>query len=271
MARSRSWQDADVARGEQAAQAVLADLRIGHPTETAIENIAWLRRALVIDVPLRGAQGRLARLGDHATISVSTSVTYDRRRRFVIAHELGHLEIHRHVNQIELCDESKIDERYDDATEREANAFASALLMPRALWEKRTDVNKPNLDVVSALADEFQVSFVAATIRFVKLCPERTCVVFARDSRVEWVAYGPDFRGDRSLWVERGPKLDTYTLAHDYFAKGSVGNRPESVSASAWLEGNDFTDDHVLIEHCRPIPVLRATLSLLWIQPDAEY
>lgn len=199
MRKTNSWQDADVARGERAARAVLSELGIAHPTETLVDNIAYLRGALVRDVPLHGAQGRLVRLGRQATISVSTSVTYPPRRRFVIAHELGHLEIHRHVNQLEACDESKISELYDLGTEREANAFASELLMPTALWSRRVDVQRPTLELVSTLADEFQVSFLAAAIRFVKLCPERCCAVLSQRGRVGWAAYGPEFGSSHLL------------------------------------------------------------------------
>jgi predicted transcriptional regulator len=126
----------------------------------------------------------------------------------VIAHEIGHLELHEGENQIALCDEAKIDEIYDRGTEQESNAFATELLMPRALWSKRVDVAKPDLDLVSRLAEEFQVSFTAAAIRFAKLCPERCAVVFSRDGVIKWSAAGADFRH----WIPWGSKLDPYSL-----------------------------------------------------------
>src|SRR5579862_117815 len=169
---SKTWEDADVARGERAARKLADELGIANPTETEIDNIAYLRGALVRDVPMTGAQGRSCRVGARAIISVNDQVTYFPRRRYVIAHELGHLEIHKKVNQLALCTDAQISELYDAGTEREANAFASELLMPRMLWERLVDVEKPNLDVVSKLAGDFQVSFTAAAIRFAKLCPE---------------------------------------------------------------------------------------------------
>jgi hypothetical protein len=263
----RNWEDADVARGERAARNVYEELGLTHPTEISIDTLAYMRGALVRDVPMTGAQGRLARVGSKAIIAVSDSIAYDQRRRFVIAHEVGHLELHEAENQISLCDEGKIDEIYDQGTERESNAFATELLMPRTLWSKRADVAKPNLDVVSKLADEFQVSFTAAGIRFAKLCPERCAVVFSQDGVIRWFAVGPEF----GLWIPRGSKLDRYTLAYDYFAKGIVGSTPETVSASAWLASDRLGRDDDLIEHARPIPKLNAVLSLLWIPSDREF
>lgn len=255
-------------RGANRATQVLEELQVRHPTEAPIESLAMLRGALVRDTDLKGAQGRLTRVGNRAIISVGTSVTYEPRRRFVIAHELGHLELHkeRH-NQIEACEAEKIREVYDQGTEREANSFASEFLMPRRLWNPRVDVARPNLDLIRSLADDYQVSFLAAAIRFVKLCPERCCVVFAKDGKVEWWAASLDF-GYRP---ERGSTLDPYTLAYDYFHKGTAGEQQEQVSATAWLEHHRLNDSHDLFEHCRVMPSMGATLSLLWIPADADF
>jgi hypothetical protein len=264
---NRNWENGDVARGERAARAVYAELGLVHPTEISIDTIAYMRGALVRDVPMTGAQGRLARVGSKAIIAVSDSIAYSQRRRFVIAHEVGHLELHQEENQIALCDDAKIDEIYDQGTERESNAFATELLMPQALWSKRADVAKPDLEVVSRLADEFQVSLTAAAIRFAKLCPERCAVVFSQDGAIKWFAAGPEF----GQWIQRGSKLDPYTLAYDYFAKGTVGSRAETVSATAWLASDRLGKDDEIVEHSRPIPSLRAVLSLLWIPADREF
>lgn len=259
--------DVDVARGERAARKLLKELSIDHPTETEIENIAYLRGVLVRDATMRGSEGRLTRIGSKAIATVNNNITYQPRRRYVIAHELGHFEIHQSQNQLALCDEEKISELYDSGTEKEANAFASELLMPATLWTKLTDVRTPSLDIVTKLAADFQVSFTAAAIRFAKICPERCAVVFAQQSRVKWAALGPEF----GHYICRDPKLDSHTLAYDYFNKGTVTHSAEEVPARAWLNSQRLGRDDALIEHCRVIPSLQATLSLLWIRPDEEF
>lgn len=271
--KASSRSRADIARGERAARQVYAELGIAHPLEAPLEDLAFIRGALVRDVPMKGAQGRLTRVGSSAIIAVSTSVRFPTRRRWTIAHELGHLELHKDGNQLELCSEEvlaeqSVSEIYDAGTEQEANAFASEFLMPASLWSKRVDVRQPTLDIVSGLANEFQVSLVAAAIRFTKLCPERCCVVFAKRGKVEWFSRSVDFRH----WISPGASLDPYTLAYDYFAKSRVPpKRPEAVSASAWLTGPSVGKDDDLVEHCWLIPSLEATLSLLWISTNAEY
>lgn len=259
--------DADVARGERAARKVIKELGVDHPTETSIENIACLRGVIVRDGPMRGSQGRLTRVGAKAIATVNDKITYLPQRRYVIAHELGHFEIHQSNNHLSLCDETKISEMYDTGTEKEANAFASELLMPTALWTKLTDVRIPSLDIVAKLASDFQVSFTSAAIRFAKLCPERCAVVFAQNSKVVWAALGADF----GYYVWRDGKLDSFTLASDYFKNGNVTHLPEEVPAQAWICNSRISKEDCLIEHCRVIPSLRATISLLWIRPDESF
>ncbi len=264
MTGKNSWSDADVARGERLARKLYSELGLRDPLEHPIEAVAWRRGAKVIYEPLDGAQGRLVRLGKESFLTVDSRIVYPARQRFVIAHELGHHELHPSVFQLDVCDESKINEIYDQATEREANAFAAEFLMPAHLWKKHVDVKVPSLDVISALAEQYRVSFTASAIRFVKLSEERCAVAFVKDRRVEWCASSADF-GYR---IERGHALDTFALAHDYWTKGSVAAAPDEVPARTWLGPRAGSLD--LQEHSRPIPSLRAVLSLLWIKPDAE-
>ncbi|RKH68488.1 ImmA/IrrE family metallo-endopeptidase [Corallococcus aberystwythensis] len=272
---SRNVLEADLARGEHAARKALSELGVPHPAGYDLPDLLWvLRRIVVRDTALSGCVGRTTRVAGSAIISVSSSVDYEPRRRFIIAHEFGHYEIHgASHNQIELCDskqvsdESQLREIYAPSTEREANAFASEFLMPRAVWEKRCTVRKPSLEIIKSLQNEFDVSFIAAGIRFAKLTPERCAVVLSQDGKVSWAASGKDF----GYYIQRGSRLSKYTIASDYFSGRRPSDVAEPVPATAWLDKFRLSSDYDLIEHCQVIPALRATLSLLWIPPDAEY
>jgi hypothetical protein len=260
MARKNNWADADVERGERLARKLYQELQLRHPLEISIEGIAYARGARVRYGRLDGAQGRLVRRGRKAILRVSDRIEYAERRRFVIAHELGHHELHEKVMQLDLCDEKKIDELYDQATEREANAFAAELLMPNFLWKKHVDVKQPTLEIISKLAKDYAVSFTSAAIRFVKLCPERCALAFVKNRQVEWSVASPD------QWprVLPGHIVGSLTLADDYWTKGYLVDKPEQVPADAWF---DRTDVSYVIEDVRAIPSLKAVLALLWIPP----
>ena len=85
------------------------------------------------------------------------------RQRFSIAHELGHFLLGHDIGKEDLMEEgfSKTDPK-----EREANAFASALLMPTA-WIKKS-VTQNGLDI-DKLARIYDVSKQSLTIRLLGL------------------------------------------------------------------------------------------------------
>lgn len=93
------------------------------------------------------------------------------RRRFTIAHELGHWRLHcrgqRHARAAVYCRSEEIGGdaetlRIASAREREANRFAAALLMPDALVRREGTILKLN---VLALARRFEVSPPAMRVR----------------------------------------------------------------------------------------------------------
>ncbi len=98
------------------------------------------------------------------------------RQRFTVAHEIGHLEMHK--GQPVFIDRFvRVNLRDGQSTseERQANAFAAELLMPRSLVPEEIDkivAKRHNLtppDLVSALAQRFQVSPAAMQYRLINL------------------------------------------------------------------------------------------------------
>jgi Zn-dependent peptidase ImmA (M78 family) len=87
-------------------------------------------------------------------------------QRYTIAHELGHyLNGHEHIDKTFISDESRYFDSYFHQ-EKEADAFASELLMPKFLLEK--DLSKLGLDI-DKLKEKYQVSEQALWIRLTSL------------------------------------------------------------------------------------------------------
>lgn len=110
------------------------------------------------------------------TIVVNTAKP-ERRQNFTLGHELGHYFLHKELLQKEQgildgdvwVDNPNILYRLDMANnsqiETEANNFAASLLMPADLVKRGWRVTKN----VEELADIFQVSTVAMSVRLTKL------------------------------------------------------------------------------------------------------
>ncbi len=124
------------------------------------------------------------------------------RRRYSLAHELGHFlcawhrQTHAGGFRCTSRDMAMTTVEGDDDThrrqEREANAFAIELLAPRYLvapFLKRL----PDLDVVLAMHQRLDISRVAAARRYVSLHSNPLAVVVAKDSRVLYVERSAGF------------------------------------------------------------------------------
>jgi Zn-dependent peptidase ImmA (M78 family) len=100
------------------------------------------------------------------------------RQRFSVAHEIGHFLMHRNAQDL------FIDKGYfaafrdsrsstgEDRREREANAFAAALLMPARLVKNAVAQHRFDLgdeEALDALAELFQISRQAMTYRVANL------------------------------------------------------------------------------------------------------
>lgn len=86
------------------------------------------------------------------------------RQRFSIAHELGHFLLGHNVGHEQEIVDDEFTKPFPQ--EKEANAFASALLMPSE-WLKKS-VTKTGLDL-EELAKQYNVSKQALTIRLLAL------------------------------------------------------------------------------------------------------
>ena len=141
-----------------------------------VERIAKLLGAKVRYAPFEGElAGMLIRddNGKGAVIGVN-SLHHPNRRRFTIAHECGHLQLHqgrrayvdRSPLRVNLRDE--VSSLAMDAEEIEANRFAAELLMPYEMI--RADLSGVGLDIedeeaLRELCERYRVSLQALTLR----------------------------------------------------------------------------------------------------------
>jgi len=126
---------------EQKAGEIIEKYGIDSPEQIQLEDIAYDLGVRVLKGPLKGAAARLVRFGNTATIRVSDTETYEARKRFSIAHELGHFILD-HGRSLEfVCNEiDMLDWHQEEGHEQIANTFAGELLLPKALIEKSCDV-----------------------------------------------------------------------------------------------------------------------------------
>ena len=102
------------------------------------------------------------------------------RRRFTVAHELGHFVLHRSAQPLFNCDKESVHSGIDTLKkiEREADDFASNLLMPGDILHKRIDGKRIDFHLLGDLAKEFGVSLEAMCIRLIKFTEQRAVLIY---------------------------------------------------------------------------------------------
>lgn len=259
-----------------AAENLLIELGITDRSDLArIEDIAWACGALVRYDRLTGAEARVATYGDQAIITISTAVRDgdERRRRFAVAHEIGHLRLNRRGGGLVFCLAADLDpgdtggRHGDGEAELDANTFAAVLLMPNALFGPRCRRVKPSLDLVRNLAEEFDTSLTATARRFAECADEACAIVYSVGGRIRWFHPSKDF-SETGFFIPVGEKLDSYSLASSFFEGKPVPARAEHVDASTWFAPGRFRQDGMIIEHSLAMPAHDAVITLLWVDQD---
>jgi Zn-dependent peptidase ImmA (M78 family) len=245
------------------ANTIIQDLQIRYPSEIDINGISMERGAYVRERNLDGAEAWLVRKGDRAIITINNRIHEPGRKRFAVAHELGHFELH-HDSQLEICsDEDMYAWNRNKSQEIEANEFASCLLMPEVIFAHYMRREAPNMDRVSELSGEFGTTLTATALRYAQLSPEPCAVAVSKDCVLRWYKKSDSF----GFHLKVGEKLSPDTYAFNFFEGSELPIKPRSVPATAWIAG-DIDPDAEIIEHSVALKSYGVVLSLLWIDKE---
>lgn len=260
---------------DHVAERIIRDLGIESPEELReIELIAWALGALVREGRLDGAEARLTRLGRHAVITISRQVDDRRRKRFSIAHELGHLELRGRSVPSTWCLREDIENWRRRATadlETQANQFAAALLMPSKMMVRMCTDREASLDLARSVTEVFDTSLTAATIRLVDQTAESVAVIMSQAGRIRWFHGSPafnDLSGDLGLFIDVRAKLDPRTLAATLFRGLEVPLAYKSTEASAWFTSGRVWPDATVREQSLSLPGQNAVLTMLSVDEE---
>lgn len=252
------------------ARAVLSELDLKHPCDMDIEDIAWgARQILVKDEGLVGTEGRLVKLGDSGVISVRTGIPEAGRRRFVIAHEIGHFEMHlADENQLNLCAQGDLEYEYHGSRpeEKEASAFATELLLPEDVFAPPARNAEIGFNLVRKLADEFDTTLTLTAMRMIQFTSYRAALVASEHGQIKWARYSPTF----GYTLPYRAALDEGTIAADMHATKTAPPKSQFVLASSWIKNTRVDPDKAMREECLWLGKYGTALSLIWMDQDIE-
>jgi len=212
----------------------------------------------IVDATDLGYEGVLLKQSDVSIILIDKRISDLNRRRFTIAHLLGHYVIPWHNKASFYCRKYGTSTlKTDDIMEIEANNFAAALLMPKFQLEKDILNERPTIDQLDFLAhDKYHVSLFAIANRLIEYTANKHALVNSKNKVIEKA-----FQGNRPL-VEA---LNLGSLALQFFASppSEKTTRSGIVPASYWF--TDAIPDEEVFEESMYNPEYEAVISLITI------
>lgn len=235
--------------------------------KTRIEDLGELAGELglsIREVNSTGFEGALIRVSQNrkAIIALKRDIREPTRRRFTIAHEIGHFILPEHGQDECYCKSSAIESwkaRTIRKQEYEANRFASEILLPAKMLYPVVNEKDLTMVRVKSLAQRFNTSLTATTVKCVEVTEEACAVVCSVGREVKWVAKSESFH-----YFIPNVRLGPDCMAGQLFEDHSSNECEGEVSASSWIE--DGVDRNLkLWEEAIYLPYYDMTLSLLTV------
>lgn len=228
----------------------------------AINPIAIAERCGIVVQPKPdkqpGVSGMLMYQGNTFGIMYTRYIDNKGFQNFCIAHELGHYFLDGHFEK--LVKDTGI--HYSlagyasrDDYEREADAFASGLLMPEKLCRREISRLGEGLAAIKRLGELCETSLTATALRYTELAREAVAIVVSTGDKVDFCAMSDLLKSvDGLTWLKSGSAIPKS-------AKTLQFNRsPEKVRAAA--EDIEETDISIWFGGNREIPALEEIIGL---------
>lgn len=243
------------------AERLLKSLGITEPEEIELEDIAFDQGAEVRFCNLSGCEADILGFRNKAIISIDRNRGWT-RKRFSIAHELGHWHYHRGKKL--QCRVDDYQPKHRKLAERTANSYAASLLMPHYMVMPRArDHSRLTFSVIESFSEEFRTSLSAAAIRLVEADIWPCMLIHHSRSGRKWFTQAPMFH---SRWFPQD-ELDAESSAFDViFGKSEGDTHRRLIGADAWFDRQE-AHRYELFEQSKQVGEGEA-LILLTIKDD---
>jgi Zn-dependent peptidase ImmA (M78 family) len=194
----------------------------------------------------KGVSGMLLRYGDSFGILYATHIPSIGYQRFSIAHEMGHYFLEGHAEKLlphsDSVHQSRAGFASEDPIEREADYFASGLLMPTSLFQKEIRRHDDGLDAIIRLSELCLSSLTATAIRYADLTRGAVAVIVSGGTTVEFAFLSEGIKALKDIrWLRKGAPIPKTSLTARFNADptrfGSAASDSDDVDISDWLGG----------------------------------
>lgn len=170
--------------------------------------------------PLKGCEGRIvySPSGQSGKITVNSETKYEPRKRFSIAHEIGHYLLDH--QKVHYDNPGTLDYYQQGNQEAEANEFASELLMPTAAFMKAIEGKAFSPRMIEQVSEHFGTSISSVVYRYVTCGPHPVAVVYSYKGKVVWMKKSRLMSRCMRDWKDL--KVPAKSVTEEFFQYGVV-------------------------------------------------
>jgi hypothetical protein len=222
-----------------------------------------------------GVSGSLIRVGSTFGIRYACHIQNEGFIRFTIAHELGHYFLPGHPEKLfpngNGLHHSRSGFVSHDPLERQADCFASALLMPEILFRKTMNGAGSGFAAIEKLAMGCKTSITSTAIRYAQFTDEAVAVIVSSGRQIDYCFMSDRIRDLRGItWIKNGDSLPSGTTRR-FNSDGSNIERARRDEGTCYLDEWFDGAPHVEVnEDVIGLGSYGKTLTVLFTDEDLE-
>lgn len=254
-----------ISHAQQKAREIFFSCGAENPRDISIEDLIVFHNGIVTEKPLHSCDGRMVMKHGRSIVTINSEIEYPQKKRFVLAHELGHILLHGNQEATFSDDYSTLEAYKHGHQEIEANTFAAELLMPSKLFSQACLGKKFSPDLLHNLADLFNTSITSVVYRFIDYGNHPICVFYSKDGKIQYWKKTPNY------WIKIQDRnrlpVPSDSVANEYYVHGRIYRKQEAtqdINKSTWFELDGHEEDSLMFEYCVVTPRYNTVLSVVW-------
>ena len=252
-------------RAQEKAVELLDEFGIDDIQDIDIRDLVYAKDIIYREAPLEHYDGRIVygKRGK-ALITVNSKLTYEPRKRFTIAHELGHFILGHNRKEVAHDNQASMDYYKSGSLEAEANQFASELLMPTSLFLECIKGEPFSPQLMHELADEFKTSVTSIVYKYLEYGSHPIVAFYSYNNRVKYCKKSKDF--NRRVIDLNNLSVPPNSVAEEWYLNGKQ-YRPDDIQKirlNVWFNLRDKERNDLCNEYCIVSPKYNTVLSVVW-------
>lgn len=253
-----------LSKSQKIANELLSSLGWKKPGDLSLEEIVWSLGAYLKYSTMNKCEGRILMNKNNAIITINSRIKYQPKLNFTIAHEIGHLVMHRDISYLFSDTKQTLQQWLARRThEIEANEFASELLMPSQLFKEKIKGKKLNLTLIKDTANYFGASQTATFLKYKDIGDYDISIIYLENSKVIWKQESDDFP---LKFISKGFRAPEQSNCGDFFKGLPIEEEPVLIDALEWFPEDFEIDNYLdleLYEQCYKVSD-NSILCCLW-------